>query len=221
MKPISNFQCAPTILSDVTPAILAGGRGTRMGFPKAQLRLGGMPILEWMHRHYQWPGPTMLVTAPAVTDPPAADLFDQYMVDPVDDLGPLRGIVTALESASTEFVAIVTVDMPGITRDILNWMLNMLAARPESSGLMCKRRVEEREFIEPFPGVFRRIAKEVVNRRLQSGDLSVQRLCDQTTIGSAASPEDWPDSIWTNLNHPAELAAFVAGIQEVGDRHEA
>ena len=44
----------------------------------------------------QWPGPTLLVTAPAVAHPPAADLFDREAVDPVDGLGPLRGVLTAL-----------------------------------------------------------------------------------------------------------------------------
>ena len=33
-------------MTDVTLAILAGGAGSRMGMPKAELRIGGRPILE-------------------------------------------------------------------------------------------------------------------------------------------------------------------------------
>jgi len=208
-------------LRDVTLAILAGGRGTRMGMPKAHLQIAGRPILEWTLQHFQWPGPTMLVTAPAVMDPPGAGLFHRRAVDPVDDLGPLRGIATALEDASTDTVAVVTVDMPGVSRDVLKWLLKVLADRPTLVGLMCKRRVDRREFVEPFPAVFRRSALDILRGRLQSGELSVQRLCDGERIASIASSEAWPESIWANLNHPAELAAFEADMRKGGDRHKA
>ncbi|CAN5474762.1 hypothetical protein BH10PLA1_BH10PLA1_05580 [soil metagenome] len=201
-------------------AILVGGRGTRMGIPKAQLQLAGKPILEWMHGHYQWPGPTMLVTAPAVTVLPRSDLFDRRVVDPIDDLGPMRGITTALENASTDVVAIVTVDMPGISREVIKWLINALAERSALDGLMCSRRIEHRDLIEAFPAVFRMSALDTVRRRLQSGNLSVKSLCDQMSIQSIASPDDWPENTWVNLNHPVELAAVELEIQKSGDRHE-
>jgi molybdopterin-guanine dinucleotide biosynthesis protein A len=51
--------------SETTLALLAGGLGKRMGTPKALLQIDGRPILEWILAELTWPGPTMLVTAPA------------------------------------------------------------------------------------------------------------------------------------------------------------
>jgi len=220
MNPTASGQPLPANLSNTTLAILAGGRGSRMGMPKAHLELRGEPILAWMLKHLRWPGPTMLLTAPAVADPPGAQLFDLRVTDPVDDLGPMRGIASALENTSTEVIAVVTVDMPGITRDVLEWLLKSLAARPQLHGLMCSRLIEQREMIEPFPAVFRSSAKEIVLARLQAGELSVQRLCRQPNFASLASPAEWPASTWMNLNHPGELAAFEAANQNSGARDE-
>ena len=51
-------------MRDVTLAILAGGEGSRMGYPKGELRLGGRPILPVLLERFAWEGPTLLVTAP-------------------------------------------------------------------------------------------------------------------------------------------------------------
>ena len=42
---ISHLVCEP--VEDVLGAILAGGRGTRLGRPKATALLGGRPLLEY------------------------------------------------------------------------------------------------------------------------------------------------------------------------------
>ena len=49
-------------MRDVTLAILAGGAGSRMGEPKANLSVRGRPILQYLFERFNWPGPTMLVT---------------------------------------------------------------------------------------------------------------------------------------------------------------
>src|SRR5262249_35493764 len=87
--------------SHVTLAILAGGMGRRMGGPKAWLQIEGKSILAWLNAKLPWPGPTIVVSSPATANPPDADLFDQVVIDPADDLGPLRGVLTALEHAET------------------------------------------------------------------------------------------------------------------------
>src|ERR1700722_14126455 len=97
----------PPDLSQISLAVIAGGKGERMGLPKSHLKYKEQPILKWLLRQIQWPGPTLLVTAPGVAHPPAAELFDREAVDPVDGLGPLRGLLTALEQSSTPIVAAI------------------------------------------------------------------------------------------------------------------
>src|ERR1700721_4778762 len=89
-------------MAAVTLAVLAGGEGRRMGLPKQNLEINGRPILEFLLNQFAWPGPTLLVTAPSRRHPPGAHLFYAEAVDAIENQGPLRGVLTALENASTD-----------------------------------------------------------------------------------------------------------------------
>src|SRR3954453_21857241 len=102
---------------DPTLAVLAGGAGSRMGGPKASLQIQGHPILRYLAEQFAWRGRTMLVLAPDTDCPPASDRFDLVFFDPIAGVGPLRGVLTALEHATSDIVVIPTVDMPGIQHE--------------------------------------------------------------------------------------------------------
>ena len=89
---------------DVTLAVLAGGEGSRMGRPKGELLVRGRPILVHLVEQLAWRGPTLLVTAPGRERPAGGERFDREVVDAVAGEGPLRGLLTALEAATTEIV---------------------------------------------------------------------------------------------------------------------
>src|SRR5690242_5929498 len=126
-----------TNLIDCTLAILAGGEGSRMGKPKALLHVRGQPILQYLLARFRWPGPTLLVTAPSRERPPACERFDREVVDPVPGQGPLRGVLTALDSIATETLVVATVDMPEVSPAQLQWLLEQLDQHPASLGVMC------------------------------------------------------------------------------------
>src|SRR5689334_18629668 len=130
-----------------TLAILAGGAGSRMGQPKANLRIGEKPILEYLLDRFQWTGPTLLVTAPGREHPPGYERFTAEAIDPVTEQGPLRGIHTALEHTTTSTVVITTIDMPALTPEHLQWLIDQFAKLPEAIALMPRHG----EGIEPFP----------------------------------------------------------------------
>lgn len=201
----------------MTLAILAGGAGRRMGMPKAWLRIGDTPILAWLLDRVLWPGPTMLVTAPAVPCPPAAELFDRHVIDPVGGQGPLRGILTALSHTNSLITAVLTVDMPVVERRHLAWLVGMLAASPSIQGAMCRVNGGV-ERIEPFPSVFRAAAANMLSRRMAMGLWSVQDLCSEPLFVAMPQPADWTAELWTNLNRPEELAAFNEAITDKATR---
>ena len=68
----------------------------------------------------------MLVTAPGIARPRGAERFDREVVDPVAGLGPLRGLMTALENASTDIVVVA------IPADLVK---KVLAEKPKLVGL--------------------------------------------------------------------------------------
>jgi molybdopterin-guanine dinucleotide biosynthesis protein A len=196
--------------SHVSLAILAGGMGRRMGGPKAWLRIEGQSILAWLHAKLQWPGPTMVVSSPATVNPPDADLFDRVVIDPVDDLGPLRGVLTAVEHAKAVIVA-MPIDMPFLEPLQLMWIAQELTARPGCRGIMCSRDRSGHAQIEPFPSAFRPEAAEPIAQCLSENRRSLHGLCDLAGFRAIPAASNWPERIWTNLNNPQQLEAFIEG----------
>src|SRR4051794_29684613 len=101
-RPRSDTIPSMTARAPITLAILAGGAGSRMGGPKSNLTLHGRPILDYLLDRFSWPGPTLLITSPGREHPPGHTRFSAEAVDPVPDQGPLRGILTALQHATTD-----------------------------------------------------------------------------------------------------------------------
>ena len=195
----------PPDLRDVTLAVLAGGAGSRMGRPKSLLTVGGRPILEHLIERIDWPGPTMLVTAPGRQRPPGAERFGREVSDDVEGEGPLRGAYTALTHATTRVVVLIGVDMPAVLRDDLEWFVAELAARPGAAGVMGSRGGA----IEPLPCALRpALALGVVSDCLASGRRSLQGLAKDQDV-KVADAGGLPDRVWVNVNTPAEWERFV------------
>jgi molybdopterin-guanine dinucleotide biosynthesis protein A len=196
-------------MTQVTLAILAGGEGARMGVPKGELHVGAQPILEYLLDRFAWHGPTLLVTAPGREHPPGWERFTAEAVDAVAGQGPLRGVMTALEYSTTEQLIVASVDMPDIGRPQLEWLEQRLAMRPRALGIMMSRVVDGREWIEPFPSIFRRGALDHVRPRLEHGLLAVHGLTLHDAFDLTPPRAEWGDEVWTNLNRPSDLAAFL------------
>lgn len=184
-----------------TLAVLAGGAGARMGKPKALLTIGDRPILSWLIERFQWPGPTLLVTAPAIVRPPGSEFFSAETSDPVDGNGPLQGVHTGLAAATTEIVVFTTVDMPNLDRPKLQWLIDQLGGH---AGVMCRHG----EQVEPFPCVLRKSLIPRVERRLSEGRRSVYGLGAEPDVLTPDAPASWPTETWLNLNQPEDLAGF-------------
>jgi molybdopterin-guanine dinucleotide biosynthesis protein A len=166
----------------------------------------GRPVLEYLLDRFEWTGPTLLVTAPGREHPPGWERFTREVTDPVAGLGPLRGILTALEAAETRLVVVTSVDMPGVGRAQLDWLVARMQGQPAALGVMCHRAADSRPLIEPFPSVYRVEAAPVVLRRLDEGRRALHTLTDLPEFVMVAAPKEWPDSVWTNVNTPDDLS---------------
>jgi molybdopterin-guanine dinucleotide biosynthesis protein A len=189
---------------DVTLAILAGGEGSRMGFPKGELRLDGRPILPMLLDQLAWEGPTLLVTAPGREHPSGWEGFGREVVDPVGGQGPLRGVLTALENSSTAVTVVTAVDMPLIAADHLRWVARELDRRPHAVGLMLKQGGQ----VQPLPAAFRAAAQVHVRRTLESNRRSLHGLLSDPSFVTLDAPHEWGDKAWINLNSPGDLASL-------------
>jgi molybdenum cofactor guanylyltransferase len=120
----------------VIVAVLAGGRGRRMGAPKPLAELDGVPLVEHPLAAAAAAGLRAVVVAKAGTPlPPGLEVWHE----PDEPVHPLLGIVTALERAGGPVVA-VACDMPFVTAGLLA----RLAEGPEAAVIVHGR-------LEPFP----------------------------------------------------------------------
>jgi molybdopterin-guanine dinucleotide biosynthesis protein A len=197
---MNNPQEQPTL------AVLAGGAGSRMGQPKSLLQIQGRPILEMILGHCDWRGPTLLVTSPKREHPPGWKMFQHEAVDEVGDQGPLRGLMTALRACRTRWLIAITVDMPSIAREHLDWLCEQACCM---SAPKCGLLLGIGERIEPFPSMWRNDCASVIESILGCGGRSMRGLVCEPWVSTVQTPAEWPAEVWTNLNCPEDLRGWV------------
>jgi molybdopterin-guanine dinucleotide biosynthesis protein A len=140
----------------LTLAILAGGRGARLGgVDKASLRCEGRTLLERLH--------DLAVLARDVLVIRAED-------DVVREKGAPGGLVTALCRAKTPFVLAVCCDMPHVA---------LAAARALCDAEAHDITVfETHQGLQPFPGLYRAALGAAWRVRLEKQDPALRELID-------------------------------------------
>jgi molybdopterin-guanine dinucleotide biosynthesis protein A len=200
---------------EVTLAILAGGRGSRMGVPKDRLTIGGKPILQYLFERLKFIGPTLLVASPEHPTPRGCEAFDRVILDDQIGEGPLAGILAGLSAAKTAAVIFLSIDMPSISSEQLDFLRAAAGQNPKADGVLLRRADESagRSKVEPFPCLIRTRAKEVVATHFAAGGRSVRSLLDLPHFISLEAPVSWPTSVWLNLNFPNDLQQIGAKLE--------
>jgi molybdenum cofactor guanylyltransferase len=90
--------------------VLAGGRSTRMGEPKALLDWHGVPLVVHVAQSVAAAtgGPVVVVGAPGQPLPPGLTVLD----DPVQGRGPLQGLAIGLAALHAERAFVCATDQP-------------------------------------------------------------------------------------------------------------
>ena len=118
-------------------AILAGGRGSRLGGAKATAEVLGRPLLAWSLDALRAAVPDVVVIAKPATPLPPCDA--PVHRDEPEDFHPRHGIVSALRRAGGRTVVVVPCDMPLVPPALLEVLLDVVedgapAAMPRSEG---------------------------------------------------------------------------------------
>lgn len=108
-------------MTDLTVAVMAGGKSSRMGTDKAFVPLLGKPLIE--HVLGRTAGLGQRETFIVANDVPAYNhLGLQVFPDIVPDKGPLGGIYTALHHSRSRYTLVVATDMPFLEPAFLAFM---------------------------------------------------------------------------------------------------
>ena len=181
----------------LTIAILAGGQSRRMGTDKAALQIGGMTLLERTARLALAVGLPVLVVGRA--QPPGWLLPEVlFLEDAEAGQGPVGGLATALRHAQGSVLALAC-DLPLLTADALQWLIDQAKAHGGASGLV----TVNGGHLEPLFTVYDLACLPLIEARLAAGQRSLRGVIKAGTFASADAP-DWVAAQLVNANTPEE-----------------
>jgi molybdopterin-guanine dinucleotide biosynthesis protein A len=189
---------------EITGALIAGGRATRMGgAPKGLLRLEGRPLVERSLELFAglFGGSLLVVAEPGhyadVDVPRARDIFPGR--------GAPGGLHAALAASTTPWVFAAGCDMPFLSAE----GIALLAARRDGA-LAVVPRWDGR--LEPLHALWSRQTLPLLERALTEGDLSMRRLAG-LVAARVVEAEAWravdPEGrAFLNANTPEQATAL-------------
>ena len=174
-------------------AVLAGGRGSRLGGRKAMAELNGRPLLDWTVELVREVVDDVVVIAKRDTPLPPTDA-PVWRSEP-DDFHARHGLVSALRGAEGRPVLVVPCDMPLVPPALLETLLaeieaGRLAAIPEAGG-----------HLQPLCAAYAASAYEELAGA--PADEPLKHTLDR--LRPAVIQADGVGELMLNVNHPADL----------------
>ena len=188
----------------MTAIILAGGRSSRMGTPKALLPFGGEPLVVHIARKLQ-PlfSQIVVVAAPGQQLPP---LGARIVHDENAFQGPVGGIYYGLRAISSDVAFVTSCDAPFASVSLIHELLRLHGQHdivvPEWQGRL-----------QPLFAVYRTTVLPIAAQQLASGELRPVSLFDRVNTRIVREDDvrrfDAEGNSFVNMNTPAEYAAAL------------
>jgi len=182
--------------------VLAGGKSSRMGTDKTFLNFAGQTLLDRALAVMK----AASGSAAIVGNSAALATFGRVIEDVFPDCGPLGGIHAALAASSSEFNAILAVDMPFVSHKLLAFLF---AAAEDGSAIVTVPRT--RTGFQPLCAIYRREFCATAERALRAGkykvdaafaNLPLRIVEDAELAGAGFSEKDF-----VNINSPEDRRA--------------
>jgi molybdopterin-guanine dinucleotide biosynthesis protein A len=183
--------------------ILAGGLSRRMGKDKATLRAGDATLIEHLARRLA-PGVDETIIAGGSVAPPFEGA--RVVPDHQPGLGPLAGMLAGFAAANEPHVWVVGCDLPDV-EPALGQLLRALAGDYQA---VVPRPDQEPEGV---CALYRRELAPRIAALLESGERSIKRLLERSTVRYVASDElrtaDPELRSFRNINTPADYEDWL------------
>jgi molybdenum cofactor guanylyltransferase len=156
-----NLTCDQPI-ADATAVVLAGGKSSRMGRPKALLLFDGMPLIVHLARALERMfAETVIVAAPEQELPPLPAILVR---DEVPYQGPVGGIYYGLRAASGKFCFVTSCDVAFLNLSLISHLLSKISD--------CDVVVPHwQERFQPLHAVYRTSVLPLLKEQLGRGEL--------------------------------------------------
>jgi len=187
----------------VIGAVLAGGRGRRIGADKPSLKLGDRTLVRHAADALRSAGlEVALVLRPGQPVPLTAHTI-AVVRDEIEDAGPLGGLQALLRWLPVEWAFLVACDQPFLPPDLIHGLL----AQPRAgAGAVVARPGREPE---PLPGLYHRNCLATVDAALARGERSLRELLSRLRTHEVPDGlvRRWDPNLvsFVNVNTPADL----------------
>ena len=189
---------------NVIGAVLAGGRGRRIGGDKATVELDGSPLISYPVGALRSAGLDVVLALRSGQEMLAGLEDVSFVQDEFEGAGPLGGLHALLKWMPSEWALVVSCDQPFVRVNLLHGLL----AHIERDADAIVARTADR--IQPLPGLFRKTCLPFVEEALAKGEMSLRdllhhfRLCELE--GEEIDRLDLARSSFININTPEDLA---------------
>lgn len=136
--------------SSISLVIQAGGKSSRMGECKMLMKFVGVPLIQRVYERTRSIAREVLIVA---NEPEELAFMDVSLVsDSIVGKGAIGGLYTAMDRATSEYVAVIACDLPFVSAAILNEGARLL----QQTGADVAIPKVEGEYYEPLHAVYRR-----------------------------------------------------------------
>jgi molybdopterin-guanine dinucleotide biosynthesis protein A len=187
-------------MENFTGIILAGGKSQRMGTDKGLLPLNGKPFISHIYEALKPIVGDNIVVVSSNSDYDA--LGYARIEDLISDKGPVGGLYTALKQSKTKFNLVLSVDVPLVSTELLQW----LADNHEDSYLITQ--VKANEKASPLIAVYDRAMRTLLGEHLAGNQLKLRDVIDEVNHQTLEVPEKWRTQL-QNINTDEDYKKII------------
>jgi len=182
--------------------ILAGGCSSRFGSDKARAEVGGEPLIVRVAESLRPVAESVSVVADVAEK--YADLGMRTIADARGGLGPIGGLVTAMNDVAAQgdtdgWLLLASCD---IVEPRVEWVRTLLDARREGATAVAFRH----RWWEPLLALYHVSIAPRAIRQIAEGDYKMQHLLDDVDAVAIERPAEWESM--GQINTPDDLTRF-------------
>jgi len=167
----------------ITAYILAGGKSRRMGTDKGVLPFNGKPVIASV---YEALVPIAGKNIVVISSNKDYDFLGCPRIeDIVPDKGPVGGIYTALHHSETKLNLIVSVDVPLVSTQLLQWII----ANHTDEYQMTQ--IQSGEKTNPLIAVYDQSLVKTFEENTRKEQLKLRAVVDSVACQTLVIPDEW------------------------------
>ena len=186
--------------------VLAGGKSSRMGFDKSTMVLQNKKLIESTIKKLDSLFDDIIISVDSIEKKSEFN-HDNIAVDEVKGVGPLGGMISALEMAQSDKLFVIPCDMPVIDTKYISFMMKYM----DDNEIILS---EKNGYFEPFPGFYSKSLIPRIEELINQNRRSIRAIfeCSRTKV---ISESEWKklgfsEEIFTNLNTTQDVEKYLS-----------